>query len=374
MSRKLILPDLAGHGDSEPKDGPLGLADAVAGLAAVLDAEKTGPDLVLAGNSMGGWVALTYALEHPGRVSRLVLVNSTGIAGSPTDYGKVSLLPKNREEALGLITALGLGDAPPPAGFVLDDLVEKIAEGPTPRMVAGIKPTDFLDARLAGLTAPADILWGTGDRLLLPSYRDKLMAAIPRGPAARADRCRPRAATAGSAPLRPGFARDPGQRAAGARRLRVISAAAGKSCPGCFITPARAPASWPRPQKKSIRPGPRMAPPVSCTTTKRVSRSSTSPVPSGRARGFSVSRKATAPWGNIADRRPPSGRRSPGSPGCRPPRRAEHRGKRRTTDSVSKSASISLGMGFEVGADGLHRSRVLRSSLPWSIIALPIDR
>ena len=180
LSRKLIVPDLAGHGESEPKDGPLAIADAVAGLAAVLDAEKTGADLVLVGNSMGGWVALTYALEHPERVGRLVLVNSTGVAGTPEDYGKVSLQPRNREEALALVTALGLGDAPPPAGFVLDDLIEKIAEGPTPRMVAGIKPDDFLDARLAGLAAPADILWGAEDRLLLPSYARRRAAAIPR--------------------------------------------------------------------------------------------------------------------------------------------------------------------------------------------------
>jgi pimeloyl-ACP methyl ester carboxylesterase len=180
LSRKLIVPDLAGHGESDPKDGPLGLKDVVAGLAAVLDAEKTGSDLTLVGNSMGGWVALTYALEHPERVARLVLVNSTGVAGTPEDYGKVSLQPKNREEALALVTALGLGGAPPPAGFVLDDLIEKIAEGATPRMVAGIEPTDFLDARLAGLAAPADILWGMEDRLLLPSYAKRLAAAIPR--------------------------------------------------------------------------------------------------------------------------------------------------------------------------------------------------
>lgn len=180
LSRKLILPDLAGHGESEPKDGPLGLADAVAGLAAVLDAEKTGADAVLVGNSMGGWVALRYALEHPERVARLVLVNSTGVAGTAEDFGKVSLLPKSREEALALVQALGLGGGPAPAGFVLDDLVEKIAAGPTARMIAGLKPDDYLDARLPGLTVPVDVIWGNEDHLLLPSYRDKLLAALPR--------------------------------------------------------------------------------------------------------------------------------------------------------------------------------------------------
>ena len=177
MSRKLIVPDLPGHGDSEPATGPLTLADAVAGLGAVLDAEKTGADLILVGNSMGGWVALRYALQHPQRVARVVLVNSSGIAG---DLGGVTLLPKNREEALSLVRAIGLGDAPEPAGFVLDDLVEKIAAGPTARIVAGLTPSDFLESELPGLNLPVDLLWGTDDRLLPLAYGQRLAALMPR--------------------------------------------------------------------------------------------------------------------------------------------------------------------------------------------------
>lgn len=178
LSRRLIVPDLPGHGDSEPFEGHLTLADEVAGLAAVLDAEKTGPDLVLVGNSMGGWVAMRYALANPDRVARLVLVNSSGIVG---DLGGVTLLPKTREEALRLVKALGLGDAPEPAGFVLDDLIEKIHAGATPRIFAGLVATDFLEKDLARLETPTDLLWGVEDRLLpLEPYGRKLESLIPR--------------------------------------------------------------------------------------------------------------------------------------------------------------------------------------------------
>lgn len=177
LSRRVIVPDLAGHGESGPSEGPLTLADEVAGLAAVLDAEKTGPNLVLVGNSMGGWVALRYALEHPARVERVVLVNSSGIVG---DLGDVTLLPNTREEALRLVRALGLGDAPEPAGFVLDDLIEKIHEGATPRIFAGLQASDFLEAALPGLATPVDLLWGVDDKLLPLSYAHRLADLIPR--------------------------------------------------------------------------------------------------------------------------------------------------------------------------------------------------
>lgn len=177
LTRKLIVPDLAGHGESGPTEGRLALTDMVAGLGAVLDAEQTGADLVLVGNSMGGWVAMRYALAHPERVSRLVLVDSSGIYG---DLGGITLLPTTREEALALVRAIGAGTEPDPAGFVLDDLIEKIGEGATPRVVAGLKAEDFLEQDLAGLAVPADLLWGAEDKLLPLAYARRLAAMIPR--------------------------------------------------------------------------------------------------------------------------------------------------------------------------------------------------
>ena len=177
LSRRLILPDLAGHGQSGPAEGPIAMADLVNGLGAVLDAEKIESGAVLVGNSMGGWVAMRYALAYPGRVSRLVLVDSSGIYA---DLGGITLLPKNRDEAAALLEAIGAGNEPLPAGFVLDDLIEKIGEGATPRVVAGLKAEDFLEKDLSRLETPADLLWGAEDKLLPLAYARRLEAMIPR--------------------------------------------------------------------------------------------------------------------------------------------------------------------------------------------------
>jgi pimeloyl-ACP methyl ester carboxylesterase len=74
--RRLIVPDLPGHGGSEPLPAPsiAGFADAVAGL---LD-EPVG----VVGHSMGGLVALRLAERHPELVRGLVLAAPAGISSS----------------------------------------------------------------------------------------------------------------------------------------------------------------------------------------------------------------------------------------------------------------------------------------------------
>jgi pimeloyl-ACP methyl ester carboxylesterase len=74
--RRLLLPDLPGHGGSAPLPAPSisGFADCVAGL---LD----GPTTVV-GHSLGGVVALRLAERHPDVVSGLVLAAPAGITSS----------------------------------------------------------------------------------------------------------------------------------------------------------------------------------------------------------------------------------------------------------------------------------------------------
>jgi pimeloyl-ACP methyl ester carboxylesterase len=69
--------DLRGHGDSQPVDPPDYYYEK---YAADIDkaVEALGlRDFVLVGHSMGGTVCLLYAATHPGRVKKLIVVDST---------------------------------------------------------------------------------------------------------------------------------------------------------------------------------------------------------------------------------------------------------------------------------------------------------
>jgi 3-oxoadipate enol-lactonase len=71
----LIVPDLRGFGQSETVQTPYSLTDMAADLAALLDFLGI-RQVVLAGHSMGGYIALAFARAYPRRVLGLGLVAS----------------------------------------------------------------------------------------------------------------------------------------------------------------------------------------------------------------------------------------------------------------------------------------------------------
>ena len=79
--RRVVIPDLPGHGGSQPLPAVPNLnvfADRVALLA---EREGASPAAIV-GHSFGGVVALRLALRHPGVVSRLVLAATAGISST----------------------------------------------------------------------------------------------------------------------------------------------------------------------------------------------------------------------------------------------------------------------------------------------------
>jgi pimeloyl-ACP methyl ester carboxylesterase len=74
-SYRLLLPDLYGHGETEPWRGPAALThdDNADALRAVIEAECDGP-VHMVGHSFGGATAIRFALTNPHHVRRLVLI------------------------------------------------------------------------------------------------------------------------------------------------------------------------------------------------------------------------------------------------------------------------------------------------------------
>lgn len=76
---RLVFFDLPGHGESGPMEDPSlsSIAGSIDDVRIALEAEA----VALLGSSYGGFLALTYALDHPRAVSALVLVGAAASHG-----------------------------------------------------------------------------------------------------------------------------------------------------------------------------------------------------------------------------------------------------------------------------------------------------
>ena len=77
--RRLLVPELPGHGGSEPLPAAANLNAYADSLAEVAEREGLSPAAVV-GHSLGGAIALRLAIRRPDGVSRLVLAAAAGIS------------------------------------------------------------------------------------------------------------------------------------------------------------------------------------------------------------------------------------------------------------------------------------------------------
>lgn len=169
---RLIIPDLAGHGESEPKRGPITYARTLEQLDEIVQLESTGK-VTLAGNSLGGWIAMLYAAGHPDRVARLVLEDASGMAWQ---LGSVPLFPKNRDEAAAMMRAVN-GPDDKTADEVLDAFLAR-KDAPLSRFAMADAIAHLVDSRLGSLTMPVTLIWGRDDGILPLAYAEALSRRI----------------------------------------------------------------------------------------------------------------------------------------------------------------------------------------------------
>lgn len=78
-SHRVIAPDMPGHGTSEVPDGPLDPGRVLEWLGQLIERTASTPP-VLVGQILGGAIAARFAGSHGDQVSRLVLVDTLGLA------------------------------------------------------------------------------------------------------------------------------------------------------------------------------------------------------------------------------------------------------------------------------------------------------
>jgi pimeloyl-ACP methyl ester carboxylesterase len=186
---QLAIPDLAGHGESEPVEGVLSLGTLLTALEQVLDAIpwRDAP-MVVAGNSLGAWLAMVYAQKYPKRVTRVILIDG----GPIKNVSEISLMPKDREEARRALDAVLDPSTPQRPNFVLDDLVRISNAGPISRLLAagGDDISKYLlEDKLSGFQMPIDLIWGASDRLVPLDYAKRLQSQLPHCTLTAIERC-----------------------------------------------------------------------------------------------------------------------------------------------------------------------------------------
>jgi pimeloyl-ACP methyl ester carboxylesterase len=160
--------DLLGYGRSpKPADGDysIGMQEKlVYDFIQAIGLQK--PEV--AGWSMGGWVSLKLALDHPEMVDRLIVFDAAGVDYART-YPDTVFHPTNAEELARLAHLLEPEGKPLPA-FVVRDALRKFAnqQWVIDRGIAAmLTKKDILDDRLGQMQVPLLIIWGDQD-LLLP--------------------------------------------------------------------------------------------------------------------------------------------------------------------------------------------------------------
>ena len=176
-----LAPDLPGFGASAHLPGPYTMEAYADALAALLDAR--GLDRVaLAGSSMGGVVAQHFALRHPARLTRLLLVATGALMGDPAAglarADAVAAAPWDDAAARPVVA--GFFRSPPPAA----DLARyrQIARGASHQAAveaARSNATSRTLDRLAEIRVPTLIVQGRHDRARTPEHGAAMRDRIP---------------------------------------------------------------------------------------------------------------------------------------------------------------------------------------------------
>jgi 2-hydroxymuconate-semialdehyde hydrolase len=182
----VIAPDMVGYGESDKPamvyDRPF-FASWLLHFLDALGLEKP----ALLGHSQGGAVALQFAMEHPERLERLILVCPAGLSVDGVPFGaKLGILWLNflpsRLAARWVSRYLcenggSQWDAP------LTEYLLEVKRLPQSKRVflAGLGKSiaPFPAEALQRIPHPTLIIWGRKDRLLLPSHGERARREIP---------------------------------------------------------------------------------------------------------------------------------------------------------------------------------------------------
>ncbi len=167
----LILPDLAGHGENERKEG---LDYSIDGQATFVKSflEQLGvKNFNLIGNSMGGHTAAAYAVKYPNDVTNLILLDAAGITiDDHVVYSGFGKKIENKEELDAVLQRVfyKVPDLPGPIANYMIETVNNSKDFVDGTLIPAIKNGKYFNLKddVQYIKAPTLVLQGKHDEVV----------------------------------------------------------------------------------------------------------------------------------------------------------------------------------------------------------------
>jgi pimeloyl-ACP methyl ester carboxylesterase len=193
---RTYVPQLPGWPEGRPPAGIGSIQDYAALVVEFLDAVGIDQGILL-GHSIGGWIALSIAVTHPERVSRLILVDAMGLEVASAPAPDLSTLDE-ASFATAVFGRLGLIATAQAYGFGAE--WENVRRGPeferqwtgrglVTSLVQGPCADTDLTRRIHTISADTLLIWGRLDGIVPLRHGEVLRAALPRARLDVIDRC-----------------------------------------------------------------------------------------------------------------------------------------------------------------------------------------
>jgi pimeloyl-ACP methyl ester carboxylesterase len=177
---RVIVPDLPGLGASDRRDAPLDVRTVMTWLLKLVDATcSEAPTLI--GHSLGGGVAARFAIEHPDRVRRIVLVDASSLGRFRPAPGLIIALLRfgarpsraSRDRFLRQVLAdpqrahAAWGDRwDALEAYDLEQAAAERVGAANTQLVRSLGACRIPDDQLRSIEVPVSLIWGERDRLM----------------------------------------------------------------------------------------------------------------------------------------------------------------------------------------------------------------
>jgi pimeloyl-ACP methyl ester carboxylesterase len=180
--QRILVPDALGHGLSDAPE-TLTTTQVFEATRHVINA-RIDTRLFLFGNSLGGGMALKYALENPDRIHRLILTSPAGAEMEQEKFEQFVQTFQMTDLARARDFVDRLLHKSPWSARILARLVQDRFNQPAIRSLLEAAPrtAEFMTpAMLATLQPPTLLLWGCSDRIIPREHFEYYRSHLPSG-------------------------------------------------------------------------------------------------------------------------------------------------------------------------------------------------